>query len=49
MARRGRSAMIISDNVAQFKLVENVIDKQWKELTLDEEVVQITVSGGSLQ
>ena len=27
--------MIISDNAAQFKLVKNVVDKQWKELTFD--------------
>ena len=39
MGRRGRPEMIISDNAAQFKLVKNVVDKQWKELTLDKELL----------
>ena len=39
MARRGRPELIISDNAAQFKLVKTVIDKQWKQLCLGEEVV----------
>ena len=39
MARRGRPELIISDNAAQFKLVKTVIDKQWKQLFFDEEVV----------
>ena len=30
MGRRGRPEMIISDNAAQFKLVKNVVDKQWR-------------------
>ena len=46
MARRGRPEMIISDNATQFKLVKNVIDKQWKELTLDEEVVSYLSNNG---
>ena len=33
--------MIISDNAAQFKLVKNVVDKQWKELTLDKELLKL--------
>lgn len=39
MARRGRPELIISDNAAQFKLVKTVIDKQWKELSVDERVL----------
>ena len=31
--------MIISDNAAQFKLINNVVDKQRRELTLDEELL----------
>jgi len=36
MARRGRPELIISDNAAQFKLVKSVVDEQWKQLSIDE-------------
>ena len=39
MARRGRPELIISDNAAQFKLVKTATDEQWRQLTLDEELV----------
>ena len=39
MVRKGRPELIISDNTAQFKLVKTVIEKQWKQLFFDEEVV----------
>ena len=38
MARRGKPELIISDNAGQFKLAKTVIDKQWKELSVDEKV-----------
>ena len=38
--------MIISDNDAQFKLVKSVVDKQWRELTLDEELVSYLLNNG---
>ena len=38
-ARRGRPELIISDNAAQFKLVKTVIDKQWRQLSIDEKVI----------
>ena len=37
--RRGRPELIISDNAAQFKLVKTVIDKQWRQLSIDERVI----------
>jgi len=46
MARRGRPEMIISDNAAQFKLVNGVVDKQWKEFTLDEELLSYLSNNG---
>ena len=46
MGRRGRPDMIISDNAAQFKLVKNVVDKQWRELTLDEELLSYLSNNG---
>ena len=36
MARRGRPELIISDNAARFKLVKSVVDEQWKQLSIDE-------------
>jgi len=41
--KKGRPKMIISDNTAQFKLVKN---KQWRELTLDEEPVRYLLNNG---
>ena len=38
-AKRGRPELIISDNAAQFKLVKTVIDKQWRQLSIDEKVI----------
>ena len=49
MVRKGRPELIISDNTAQFKLVKTVIEKQWKQLFFDEEVVTDKGIPGSLQ
>ena len=38
--------MIIFDNAAQFKLIKNVVDKQWRELTLDEELLSYLSNNG---
>ena len=46
MARRGRPELIISDNAAQFKLVKTAIDEQWRQLTLDEELVSYLSNNG---
>ena len=46
MARRGRPETIISDNAAQFKLVKTVIDEQWRQIALHDEVVTYLSSNG---
>ena len=46
MARRGRPETIISDNAAEFKLVKTVIDEQWRQIALHEEVVTYLSSNG---
>ena len=46
MARRGRPETIISDNAAQFKLVKTVIDEQWRQIALHDEVVTCLSSNG---
>ena len=46
MGRRGTPKMIISNNAAQFKLVKNVVDKQWRELTFDEELLSYLSNNG---
>ena len=46
MWRRGKPKMIISDNAAQFKLVKNVVDKQWRELILDEDLLSYLLNSG---
>ena len=46
IARRGRPELIISDNAAQFKLVKTVIDEQWRELPLDENLVSYLSNSG---
>ena len=46
IARRGRLELIISDNAAQFKLVKTVIDEQWRQLTLDENLVSYLSNNG---
>ena len=38
IARRGKPQLIISDNAPQFKVVKTAIDRQWKQLMLDEEL-----------
>jgi len=44
MARRGRPETIISDNAAQFKLLKTVIDEQWRQIALHDEVVTYLAS-----
>ena len=46
IARRGRPELIISNNAAQFKLVKTAIDEQWRQLTLDEELVSYLSNNG---
>ena len=38
IARKGKPQLIISNNAPQFKVVKTVVDRQWKQLLLDEEV-----------
>ena len=44
--KRGRPELIISDNAAQFKLVKTAIDEQWRQLTLDKELVSYLSNNG---
>ena len=46
MARRGRPELIICDNAAQFKLAKTVIDEQWRQITVDEELVSYLSNNG---
>ena len=46
IARRGKPQLIISDNVPQFKVVKTAVDRQRKQLMLDEEVRQYITEGG---
>ena len=46
MGRRGTPEMTISDNATQFKLVKNVVDKQWREPTLDKELLSYISNNG---
>ena len=41
-----RGGVIISNNIAQFKLVRTAIDEQWRQLTLDEELVSYLSKNG---
>ena len=44
--RRGRRETIISDNIAQFKLVKTVVDEQWRQIALHDKVVTYLSSNG---
>ena len=46
MARRGRPETIISDNAAQFKLVKTVVDEQWRQIALHDDVVTYLSNNG---
>ena len=39
MSGRSTSNLIISDNAPQFKLVSTVLDKQWREIFKDKDVL----------
>ena len=46
IARRGKPQLIISDNATQFKVIKTSVDRQWKQLMLDEEVRHYMTEGG---
>ena len=46
VAGRGKPQLIISNNAPQFKVVKTVVDRQWKQLMLDEEVRHYITEGG---
>jgi len=46
VARRGRPETIISDNAAQFKLVKTVVDEQWRQIALHDDVVTYLSNNG---
>ena len=46
VARRGKPQLIISDNAPQCKVVKTAVDRQWKQLMLDEEVRHYITEGG---
>ena len=43
---RGKPPLIISDNAPQFKVVKTAVNRQWKQLMLDEEVRHYITEGG---
>ena len=46
MARRGRPDAIISDNAAHFKSVKTVVDEQWRQIALHDDVVTYLLNNG---
>ena len=46
VSRRGRPELIISDNAPQFKLTSSALNKQWKQVFYDKDVLNyVTMSG----